>query len=282
MNAAIDYIETNLTGDIDMSIAASKACCSEYHFTRFFSFITDMSLSEYIRCRRLTLAGFMLQESAVKVIEIANMFGYNSPNSFTRAFQAMHGVTPSDARRLNIELKALERRYFTLGEKAQAALDFQIVTEGDHRVFGSSFITKRNDAYETVPAFWVKCNEKGITHNIVKAGCGNEKTLLSTIIDDVNDDSMMRYMICLDVPEGGVPDAYETAVVPARTWVVFPLVIEKPGDTIISVWKRIHREWFPNSGYEQDTGPRQERCYWREDGKMVVEAWVPVIKIRGA
>ncbi len=278
MNAAVDYIESNLAGDIDMRIAASKACCSEYHFTRFFSFITDMPLSEYIRSRRLTLAGFMLQKSAVKVIEIANMFGYTSPNSFTRAFEAMHGVTPSGARNLNIALKSLDRLYFTISAEAHAALDYRIVSEGEHAVFGISLMTKSVDAYETAPAFWDKCDENRVTNRIVEAGRGNEKTLLSTILDDVNDDEMMRYMICMDVPEGGVPDAFETATVPARTWAVFPLVLEKPGDTIISIWKRIHTEWFPNSGYEQTTGPRQERCYWREDGKMVAEAWVPVIK----
>jgi AraC family transcriptional regulator len=95
---------------------------------------------------------------------------------------------------------------------------------------------------------------------------------------DLDADGGMKYMICLDIPEDGVPEEFERITVPARTWAVFPLVLEKPEeDSIISIWKRIYPEWFPKSGYEQDTGPRQERCYWREDGKMVAEAWVPVI-----
>ena len=95
---------------------------------------------------------------------------------------------------------------------------------------------------------------------------------------DLDADGEMKYMICMPMPEGGVSEEFERVTIPARTWAVFPLVFEKPEDNIISIWKRIYPEWFPNSGYEQDTGPRQERCYRRDDGKFVMEAWVPIIK----
>ena len=157
-------------------------------------------------------------------------------------------------------------------------MNYRIVNEGEITVFGHSLTTKGSEAYETVPAFIDDCEEKRITNRIVEAGRGNEKTLLKSIAWDT-DEGMMKYMLCLDMPEGGVTDDFEVVTVPARTWAVFPLVIEKPGeDSIISIWKRIFPEWFPNSGYEMDTGPRLERCHWRDDGKMVVEAWVPVVK----
>lgn len=87
MNDALDYIENNLDGEIDYEIAASKACCSVFYFQRMFSFIADVTLSEYIRRRRLTLAAFELQNSKVKIIDLAVKYGYDSPDSFTRAFQ---------------------------------------------------------------------------------------------------------------------------------------------------------------------------------------------------
>ena len=96
---------------------------------------------------------------------------------------------------------------------------------------------------------------------------------------------MLTYTICLDMPEGGVSNEFDIITIPARSWAVFPLVLGKPGaweNSIISVWKRIFPEWFPRSGYEMDTGPRQERHYWNENGKMVAEAWIPVIKKYGA
>jgi AraC family transcriptional regulator len=98
MNSAIRYIEENITEDIDYDMVAEKACCSTYHFQRMFSFITDIPLSEYIRRRRLTLVAFELQNSDVRIIDLAVKYGYDSADSFSRAFQKVHGVVPSLAR----------------------------------------------------------------------------------------------------------------------------------------------------------------------------------------
>lgn len=276
MNAAIDYIEENLAGEIDLTIAASKAFCSEYLFTRIFSFISDIPLNEYIRLRRLTLAGFLLQRSNTNIVDIANKYNYSSPNSFTRAFQAMHGILPSQARDVCIELKSHPRLIFTSSEEAITELNPQIFEEREITVFGKSLITKASEAYETVPAFWDKCEEEQITNLIVKASNGNETTLLKAVISDIDDDTL-KYMICLDMPKCGVSEYFETLTIPSGKWASFSLIIKNPGkDNIRSIWKRIYTEWFPNSGYDHEDRPRQERCYWREDGKMVVEAWVPI------
>jgi AraC family transcriptional regulator len=281
MNAALDYIEENLAGDIDMAIAAGKACCSAYHFTRMFSFITDVPLSEYIRRRRLTLAGFELKNSQSRIIDLANKYGYDSPNSFTRAFQAMHGVTPTNARVPGVALKSFARISFIISIKGSIGMDYRIVEEGEHIVFGKSLTTNSAEAYEAIPAFWDHCESDRTTNRIVAAGQGNEKTLLWSVMFDLDGDGTMKYMICMDKPEGSIPDEFETVTVPARTWAVFPLLTEKTGaESIISIWKRIYPEWFPNSGYEQDTGPRQERYYWSDGGKWIVEAWVPIVKSR--
>jgi len=277
MNSALDYIEANLTGHIEMSTAARGACCSEYHFSRMFAFITGVPLSEYIRRRRLTLAGFELKNSDVKIIDLATKYGYDSPNSFTRAFQVLHGVTPSEARKPGVGLLSFSRLSFTISIRGDVSMNYRIVNEGEATLFGISLTTKGSEAYETVPAFWDECEEKRITNRIVEAARGDEKVLLKSVAWDT-DDGMMKYLICLDLPQWGVSDEFEVVTVPARTWAVFPLVIERPGEqSIISIWKRIFPEWFPNSGYEMDSGPRQERCYRREDGLMVVEAWVPVV-----
>lgn len=277
MNSAINYIEANLTGVIEMGEVARRACCSEYHFTRMFSFITDIPLNEYIRRRKLTLAGFELKNSNIMIIELANKYGYDSPNSFTRAFQKMHGVTPSEARAPGVELKSFAPISLLITIKGAEGLNYRIVEEDSSTVFGVSHTTKIPEAYETIPKFIDKCEEERITNKIVEAGHGDEKTWLKSVLYDLYD-GMFKYMLCLDMPDDGVSDEFEIVTIPQKTWAVFPMVIEKPEDSIISIWKRIFSEWFPNSGYELDCGPRQERCYLREDGKLVVEAWVPVIK----
>lgn len=112
MNNAMEYVETHLSDTIDYDIVARIACCSTYHFQRMFPFITNVSLSEYIRRRRLTLAAFELQQSGTKVIDIALKYGYESPEAFSRAFKKMHGVMPMSARDKGVTLKAYPRLSF--------------------------------------------------------------------------------------------------------------------------------------------------------------------------
>ncbi|MGI6705797.1 MAG: helix-turn-helix transcriptional regulator [Clostridia bacterium] len=126
VNGAIDYIEDNLAGHIDYKTAAQIACCSTYQFQRMFSFITDVSLSEYIRRRRLTLAAFELQHSNMKVVDVAFKYGYDSPEAFTRAFQNLHGVTPSSARDEGVKLKAYPRISFQMSIKGDVEMNYRI------------------------------------------------------------------------------------------------------------------------------------------------------------
>jgi AraC family transcriptional regulator len=98
INRSIDYIENNLLEEIDYDHAARLAYCSAHHFQRMFAFIADLSISEYIRRRRLTLAAFELQSTDIKVFDVAVKYGYDSPEAFTRAFRHLHGVIPSSVK----------------------------------------------------------------------------------------------------------------------------------------------------------------------------------------
>ena len=95
---AVDYIEEHLTEEIDYDIVAKQSFSSTYHFQRIFSILCGFTVGEYIRNRRLTLAGSELATTDIKVIDVAMKYGYESPDSFAKAFQKFHGVTPSSAR----------------------------------------------------------------------------------------------------------------------------------------------------------------------------------------
>ena len=97
LGAAIDYIEENLDKEISYDEAAHIACCSTYYFQRIFSYVSGVSLSEYIRRRKMTQAAFELQRTDNKVIDVAHKYGYSSPTSFNRAFQSVHGIAPKKA-----------------------------------------------------------------------------------------------------------------------------------------------------------------------------------------
>lgn len=99
MNQALDYLEENLTGTADYRKAARIACSSLTRFQRMFAFMTDMTVGEYVRCRKMTLAALDLKQSDIKIIDLAAKYGYDSPESFARAFRAFHGVAPSKARK---------------------------------------------------------------------------------------------------------------------------------------------------------------------------------------
>ncbi|WP_349670771.1 helix-turn-helix transcriptional regulator [Lacrimispora sp.] len=106
MNEALSYMEDHLTEDMDYGEVAKIAHCSEYHFKRMFSLLAGISLSEYVRRRRLTLAALDLKDKNTRIIDVAVKYGYNAADSFSRAFQTMHGILPSEARDEQTKRKA--------------------------------------------------------------------------------------------------------------------------------------------------------------------------------
>ena len=99
LNKAISYLEEHIKEETDYEQAAKIACCSTYHFQRMFTYMAGIPLSEYIRRRRMSLAAADLQRSDAKIMDIALKYGYASPTAFNRAFQNVHGITPSAAKK---------------------------------------------------------------------------------------------------------------------------------------------------------------------------------------
>lgn len=285
MNAAMDYIEANLAGIIDMRVAAHGACCSEYHFTRMFSFIVGVPISEYIRRRRLSLAGFELKHSDAKVIDLALKYGYDSANAFARAFQAMHGVTPTVAREPGTQLQSFARISFTITIKGETSMKYHIVEKGPFTLFGVSTEVSVVDGacFRDIPEFWNRSESDGTTLAIARAAGYDAQALLCSAMYEHNLGGTFRYMIAADAPAGGVPEGFERLDVPAHTWVVFSTPEgEDVTEAIHDIWKRIHPEWFPSSGYEHADGPDQERYRAIGCGKFVGEAWVPIVKAKAS
>ncbi|MDF2523865.1 MAG: hypothetical protein K0R31_1506 [Clostridiales bacterium] len=284
MNNAISYIEDNLTNDIDYDSAAKLACCSVYHFQRMFSFILDIPLSEYIRHRRLTLAALELQNSDIKVIDLALKYGYDSPDSFTRAFHNLHGVTPTVARDMGAQLKAYPRISFHISIKGDVEMNYRFVEKEAYTVFGKSITIGLNqNPYEVIPKFWVDFQEDGTYQKICEAA-GFEpysgKLLNAAVYDFKNDGSYRnKYIIYTLLPHGTkIPKDLDILTIPASRWVVFSEKlhsVEESGNVVQSLWKRIFSEWFPTSEYEAAEGPQLE--VYPEDTKSV-EIWVPVVK----
>src|SRR5699024_2863379 len=136
MNDALSFIEENLTNRIESHEVAKRALCSEYHFKRMFSFLAGVTLSEYIRRRRLTFAAFELNNSDFTIIDIAMKYGYNSPDSFTRAFKTLHGITPSEAKSNGHTIKAYPRMTVHLSIKGGIEMNYRIEEKEAFRIVG--------------------------------------------------------------------------------------------------------------------------------------------------
>ncbi|MBK5507707.1 AraC family transcriptional regulator [Bacillus sp. TH12] len=283
MNAAMQYIEDNLTHEIDFKEVAKIAFCSEYHFKRMFSFLAGISLSEYIRCRRLTLAAFELTDSNAKVIDVAIKYGYNSPDSFTRAFQNLHGITPSEARSTSRSLKAYSPMTFQLSIQGGNEMNYRIEEKGPFQIIG---IQKRvpivfNGVNEEIASMWKSLDSQSIEtlkslSNIEPTGIISASTNFSE--GRMEEKGELDHYIGVATTKD-CPKQFKQLEVAASTWAIFEAVGPFP-DALQNVWGRIYSEWFPSSNYELAEGPE---LLWNESKDVSPpnfrsEIWVPVLK----
>jgi AraC family transcriptional regulator len=283
MNDALNYIEENLANDIDFKKVARLAICSEYHFQRMFSFLAGISLSEYIRRRRLTMAAFELNNSNVRIIDIAIKYGYSSPDSFTRAFQNLHGITPSEARLNGQSLKAYPRMTFQLSIKGGDEMNYRILEKGPFSIVG---IKKRvpiifNGVNPEIAAMWQSLNEE-IIRQLKELSNVEPKGIISASVNfaegRMEEKGELDHYIGVATTEE-CPANLTQLEVSASTWAIFEVVGPFPG-TLQSVWGRIYAEWFPSSNYELAEGPE---ILWNENKDVTSpifksEIWIPVIK----
>ena len=278
MNRALDYIEDNLDGELDYAVLARTACCSVYHFQRIFVSVTDIPLSEYIRRRRLTRAAIELQATNEKIIDVALKYGYQSSDAFTRAFVALHGIVPSQARKKGAVLKAYARLTFTLSIKGVVALKYRFEEKKAFRVVGVRkwFSAVDNGQLKEIPRMWDSVIGCGTFAEMCALMDGTLPGTLGICGTPYNEG--FDYWIAV-TSEKPCPSGLEETEIPAATWVVFEAEGPVP-DAIQAVWGRIFTEWFPNSGYEHTKAPELE-VY--PDGTMDApdykcEIWVPVVK----
>lgn len=283
MNEALNYVEENLTQEIDFKEVARRAYCSEYHFKRMFAFLAGVTLSEYIRRRRLSLAAMELNNSNIRIIDLAIKYGYNSPDSFARAFQSLHSITPSEAKNSGQPLKAFPRMTFQLSIKGGSEMNYRIEEKEAFRVIG---LTKRvpiifQGVNPEIASMWQSLTEelvgtlKGLS-NVAPSGLISASTNFSEGRMEEKGE-FDHYIGAASTKD--CPDNLSQLEVAAHTWAVFEAVGPFP-DTLQNVWGRIYSEWFPSSNYELAEGPEM---LWNEHKDVTSptfksEIWIPVSK----
>ncbi len=248
LSDAIDYIEKNLDGEISYEEAAKIACCSTYYFQRMFSYVAGVSLSEYIRRRRMTQAAFELKSNDTRVLDVALKYGYTSPTSFNRAFQSIHGISPAFAKSKGSTLNAYPPIRFSVKVSGGNVMPYRVEEKEAMRIVGTriQLVFNMEENIKLVPPFWDRTLKSSAFDEICELSNRSPKGVLG--ITACQGKSEIYYYIAA-ASDKPCPDGMFEFEIPAATWVVF----ECEGcfkETIQSIFKRFLTEWLPFSGYK--------------------------------
>ena len=236
---SIDYMEQNLTEELDIADIAAKAALSPFYYQRIFGAMCGMTVGEYIRARRMTQAAQELAGADVKVIDAALRYGYDSPDSFAKAFQRFHGITPSQARETGAPLRSLAPLHIKITLEGGNMLDYRIVEKASFTVVGIKKRFNSGTSYQEVPKFWSEwaSDMKGLRG-------------MFGICLDMNGREFDYWIADLYDPMKDIPEGCETCQIPASLWAVFMCRGELP-ESMQSVNTKIWSEWLPSlKGYE--------------------------------
>lgn len=281
MNSAMDYIENNLQDKMDYEMIAKTAYCSVYHFQRMFTFMTDVTLSEYVRRRKMTLAAFELQNSEIKIIDLSYKYGYESPEAFTRAFQVLHGITPTSARKFGANIKAFPRISFQLTVKGVSEMNYKIVEKEAFQVYGIEgvFDTQGGENLKAIPDFWTEKFGNGEFAKLAKSA--NYPTCVNAVCGyRETDGTTFPYMLCVMKTPLSDTSGYTSVDIPKATWAVFvnePHSMEETSSETQKLISRVYTDWLPTANYELVEGYDFEMYYDGLSGKCYEEAWYRVI-----
>lgn len=276
LSNAIGYMEEHLDGEISYEEAAKIACCSTFYFQRMFSYVAGISLSEYIRRRRMTQAAFELQNTDLKVIEIAMKYGYTSAASFNRAFHSIHGASPIAARQRRCNLNSYPPIRFSVNVIGGEAMSYRVVVKESIRIVGVRTPLKSDmeENQRMVPLFWEELRKSSQFTEIQKLNNLSPNGLFGITACHENGDIYYYIGVSTDRP---VPKGMYELSIPSATWVVF----ENNGyfkESVQSIFKRFLTEWLPFSGYMYAELPDIEVYEKVDDEKRKghSEVWIAV------
>ncbi len=280
LQETIDYMEKHLLEPISMDEIARKANVSPFHFQRLFSVLTDMSVGDYLRKRRLTLAAQELVSSNLKIIDIAFKYHYETPEAFTKAFRKQHGFTPSDVRKGFGKLNAYSRLTIQVNLKGADPMRYRVVERDEFQVIGTkrTFSLKNDQNTKEIPTMWSERSKDGTIAKLAQLNDGQIKGLLGVCIDNQVNTSLqeVEYWIAVDSTTDESSE-FEKLILPASTWGVFE--VHGPAPTSIpKVWRKIFSEWLPSNPYEHAETPELE-VYLDEDvfkENAYAEIWIPL------
>ncbi len=288
---AVDFIEAHIDEPLSYDDIARQAFSSRYHFQRVFGILCGWTLGEYIRNRRLALAGEALQSGGMRVIDAALKYGYDSPDSFARAFQRFHGVTPSQAR-AGAPLRSFSRLRVRIRLEGGISMNYRIENKPEMILtgYGRRFAGAPGARGEQEADFTMRTRPQ----QFLLMGLDSYKNLSCTasVVMNVDEEGFDFYLgrflsdrtraeMASEFALGPQYAAlFQDVMIPARTYAVFETErCRFPTTTFLDLRAQIVSEWLPSSGYQLADAPEITMYNWfggdrREE--RYIELWMPV------
>ena len=274
LNESMHYIEEHLTDEMDYEQLGRIACCSTYHYQRMFTYMAGITLAEYIRRRKMSLAAVDLQSGKEQIIDIAEKYGYRSPTAFNRAFQSFHGIAPSSVKGEGVSMKSFSPIVFSIAVKGATEMNYRIETKEAFRIIGVSAPLEKEieNNFMVVPKLWQEMSENGTIQKL--AGMMDTPPMGLLGVSACNDEEQWKYFIAVSsTKESG---EFEEYTVPAASWAIFSGT--GTNKSIQELEQRIITEWLPASGYEYANAPDIEVYLNPDPQNAQYEVWIPVTK----
>lgn len=290
---ALRKIERELAGEIDYSELAREACCSEYNFMRVFSVLSGYTLAEYIRCRRMTEAGKELASTDARILDLAVKYGYDSQESFSRAFQRFHGASPAQVRAGGAMLRSVSPMVLKIGIEGGYDMKYRMEKRAAQRFIGfhERFSGTPAERDEQEMDFFMHSRLRQYALMGVSGDCDTQYTLIRNAGAD-------GYDFYIAVPFGEhlpekhyreverlnpeFEDLFETIDVPEAMYAVFETEQSRyPTLEQADLRRRAVSEWLPGSGYQLADGTEMQIIHWYSGGsekrnERYIELWLPV------
>jgi AraC family transcriptional regulator len=279
LQKAIDYIEEHILEPITYKDVAKHIYISNYHFHRIFSLVTGITANEYIRNRRLSMAGQELSITNTKIIDIALKYGYNSPESFTKAFTRFHGITPSAAKRVGMKLKSYNRLLIKIKLEGGTVMDYKIEKKESFKLLAKT-AKFRNESISgklntEIPDFWKECYADG-TFDVLKQNT-NIHNVYGACSPISKGSTHFEYGIAMEYTGGNIPKGFSLWEVKPTLWAVFKCIGKTP-DCIGKTWEKIYSEFLPSSEYIIIDDTDLELYPENSTEDYFCEIWIPIEK----
>lgn len=277
LNKIIEYIENHLQREheeIDHAEIERLAGCSFSLFQRIFSYMNGITLAEYIRNRKLTLAGYDFKSTDIKVLDASVKYGYDSPTAFTRAFQAFHSITPTEAKKESAVLRVYPRMSF----EESNTVKWRVEHKAAFRLLGIKrrISTVDGGHFKAIPAFWNEVMQNGQLAQVISHAKTCEPVGTFGVFGSYGEDAIDYYIAGRsDRPEG---EQMEAVVIPEATWAIFECIGPMPG-AIQKGWRFLTEEWVIKYPFDHADCPELE---WYSEGNSFAEdykseIWIPIL-----